>query len=164
MTIDTRVFAVYFKLVAAAVVINFFLYPFYGPNDAGELENLGVWHTIDWFMAAAILLAIYTTYRRKAAESDNCNASGMFVFAVAIGIAFFPNWFAISSGTDNYTIWHLIDVALPIMLWTEGPPLEGQRSELTPQTTAKTTGSPQRLLRTPSHLLGLQVFRFGWRH
>ena len=36
--------AIYLKLVAAAVVVNFFVFPFYGPGDEpGDPANLDVW-------------------------------------------------------------------------------------------------------------------------
>ncbi|WP_419915143.1 hypothetical protein [Candidatus Poriferisodalis sp.] len=115
--------AIYLKLVAAAVVVNFFAFPFYGPGDEpGDPANLDVWNVLDWFMAAALALVLITTWQRRSAASFNDrSARAMFIFAVAVTIAFVPNWFrAMVDGGDNFTIWHLIDTALPILLWMEG--------------------------------------------
>lgn len=115
--------AVYLKLVAAAVVVNFFAFPFYGPDDGpDDPANLDVWTVLDWFMAAALALVLVTTWQRRSAAGPNDrSAKAMFIFAVAVTIAFVPNWFrAMVDGGDNFTIWHLIDTALPILLWTEG--------------------------------------------
>ena len=115
--------AIYLKLVAAAVVVNFFVFPFYGPGDSpDDPANLDVWLVLDWFMAAALALTLVTTWqRRSAASPSDRSAKAMFIFAVAVTIAFVPNWFAAMVGDGgDFTIWHLIDTALPILLWTEG--------------------------------------------
>ncbi|WP_428118778.1 hypothetical protein [Candidatus Poriferisodalis sp.] len=113
--------AIYMKLVAAAVVANFFAYPFYGPGDNGEAANLDIWNVLDWFMAAALLLLLLTTWQRRSANGSDPGARRMFYAAVALTIAFVPNWFnAMVNDGGDFTIWHLIDTALPIVLWTEG--------------------------------------------
>lgn len=115
--------AIYLKLVAAAVVVNFFAFPFYGPGDGpDDPANLDVWLVLDWFMAAALVIVLFTTWQRHSSSgSDDRSATTMFIFAVAVTIAFVPNWFhAMLDGGDDFTIWHLIDTALPILLWLEG--------------------------------------------
>ncbi len=111
--------AVYVKLVAAAVVTTLFTYPFF---RADQPENFDIWSVLNWFMAAALAVVLLTTWRRRsAAGAHDKNARAMFVFAVAVTIAFVPNWFAdIVDSSDNLTMWYLIDTALPILLWTEG--------------------------------------------
>ena len=114
--------AVYMKLVAAAVVVNFFAYPFYGPGDTpDDPVNLDIWLVLDWFMAAAIVLLVATTWQRhRSAGAGQRNAQTMLIAAVAVAIAFFPNWFTEAwAHGGNFTIWHLIDTALPIVLWIE---------------------------------------------
>ncbi len=111
--------AVYLKLVGAAVVINLCAYPFYGPHQPDDLD---VWSILNWFMAAAMLAALVTTWqRRSAAGAHDRNARGMFIFAAAVAIPFVPNWFAdIVDGSDSLIMWYLIDSAMPILLWMEG--------------------------------------------
>ena len=115
--------ALYMKLVAAAVVVHFFVYPFYGPGDTpADPANLDVWLVLDWFMAAAIVLLLATTWHRhRSAGVNSSGARNMLIASVALAIAFFPNWFAAQwAHGDDFTIWHLIDTALPILLWIEG--------------------------------------------
>ncbi|MCY4515681.1 MAG: hypothetical protein OXB99_00405 [Acidimicrobiaceae bacterium] len=111
--------AVYLKLVAAAVVIHFCVWPFYGPGDSPEEpSNPDVWLVLDWFMAAALAVTILSLWRWP--NQNHRGDRAMRIFAAAVTIAFVPNWFAaMASGTDNPTIWHLIDTALPILLWLE---------------------------------------------
>lgn len=115
--------ALYMKLVAAAVVVHFFVYPFYGPGETpDDPANLDGWLVLDWFMAAAIVLLVLTTWhRRRRSGAGQRNAQTMFIASVAMAIAFFPNWFAAQwAHGDDFTIWHLIDTFLPILLWLEG--------------------------------------------
>ena len=114
--------AVYLKLVAAAVVINFFVYPFYGPGDSpDDPSNVDVWLVLNWFMAAALAAALLTTWQRRAAAPQDRNARAMFVATVVMTIAFVPNWFSATwANGGNGTIWHFIDTAVPVLLWIEG--------------------------------------------
>ncbi len=114
--------AVYFKLVAAAVVVNFFVYPFYGPGDSpDDPANTDLWLVLNWFMAVALAAALLTTWRRRSASPRDRNAGAMFVATVVMTIAFMPNWFSATwAHGGNGTIWHIIDTTLPVLLWIEG--------------------------------------------
>ncbi len=114
--------AIYLKLVAAAVVVNFFVYPFYGPGDSpDDPANLDVWLVLNWFMAAALAAALLTTWQRRAANPHDRNARAMFVTTVVMTIAFVPNWFSATwAHGGNGTIWHIIDTTMPVLLWIEG--------------------------------------------
>ena len=114
--------AIYLKLVAAAVVINFFVYPFYGPGDnPGDSSNTDVWLVLNWFMAAGLAVALFTTWQRRAADPHDRDARAMFVATVVFAIAFVPNWFSSTwAHGGNGTIWHIIDTVLPVLWWIEG--------------------------------------------
>jgi hypothetical protein len=119
-----QVVSVYLILVGLAVAIQFVIFPFYEEHDS----DLIVWRTLDWFMAAGLLLALAGAFLRKRAFDasgddpgwrEYVEVNGLFYAVLALSLAFFPNWFAIEwSSNDalvNWTIWHVIDTALPIL-------------------------------------------------
>jgi len=117
--------SVYLLLAGLAVAVQFIIFPFYEDHDT----DLVVWRTLDWFMAAGILLALAGTFLRKrefdASAGDDVHwreyveVNGLFYAVVALALAFFPAWFAVewSSNPDlvSWTVWHIIDTALPIL-------------------------------------------------
>ena len=118
--------SVYLILVGLAVAVQFIIFPFYEEHDA----DLVVWRTLDWFMAAGLLLALVGTFLRKrefAASTDDpswreyVEVNGLFYGVVALTLAFLPNWFAVEWGSGgDFTIWHIIDTAMPILFVVVG--------------------------------------------
>ena len=125
-----RLISLYLALVAVAVAVQFVVYPLYAYDSRGEVVDsaLDVWHVLDWFMAAGLVLLVTTTCREKR-RHDAEGSSGvrpwlrsnfMFYGAVLLVLAFVPNWFEAAWGhNDNWTIWHLIDTVLPVMFAAE---------------------------------------------
>ena len=123
----------YLLLAGLAVAVQFVIFPFYEDYDS----DLEVWRVLDWFMAAGLLLALLGTFLRKrdfdAASGEDTHwreyveVNGLFYAVVALALAFAPNWIAGEWGSGgDFTIWHLIDTALPILfvvlglrLWRE---------------------------------------------
>ena len=123
-----RLIGVYLVIVGIAVAVQFVLYPLYGhSSDAG----INIWLTLDWLMALGLILALITTnQRRQMGKGDGASrgptgANVMFYGTAMLALAFFPNWFGEAftehSNVDTaWTIWHLIDSALPLVFITEG--------------------------------------------
>ena len=114
--------SVYLLLAGLAVAVQFIIFPFYEDHDS----DLVVWRILDWFMAAGLLLALLGTFLRKreldAASGEETSwreyveVNGLFYAVVALALAFAPNWFAGEWGSGaDFTIWHVIDTALPIL-------------------------------------------------
>ena len=112
----------YLLLAGLAVAVQFVIFPFYEDHDS----DLEVWRVLDWFMAAGLLLALLGTFLRKrdfdAASGEDTSwreyveVNGLFYAVVALALAFAPNWIAGEWGSGgDFTIWHLIDTALPIL-------------------------------------------------
>lgn len=126
-----RLISVYLALVAVAVAVQFVVFPLYAYDSDGEVmaSALDVWHVLDWFMAAGLVLMVVTTYREKRRHDGEgssdvvawLRSSFMFYGAVLLALAFVPNWFEAAWGySDNWTIWHLVDTVLPVMFAVEG--------------------------------------------
>ena len=119
-----RVIAAYLALVALAVLGQFVAFPLYADEGDGLDAALDVWHILNWFMAAGLVLMLIVTLRGKqAADADPAigtrqwvRANVMFYVSVLLAIAFVPNWFASNWGeNDNGTVWHVIDTVLPVL-------------------------------------------------
>ena len=119
--------SVYLLLAGLGGAVQFIIFPFYEDHDA----DLTVWRILDWFMAAGLLLALLGTFLRKrevdaASGADThwreyVEVNGLFYAVVALSLAFVPNWFAGEWGSGgDFTIWHLIDTALPILFVVVG--------------------------------------------
>ena len=119
-----RAVATYLVLVALAVVAQFVAFPLYADEGDNLDPALDVWHILNWFMAAGLVLMLVITLRGKqAADADPgtgtrqwVRANVMFYVSVLLAIAFVPNWFASNWGeNDNGTVWHVIDTVLPVL-------------------------------------------------
>lgn len=145
MPLVARLAAVYVSLVGLAVVIQFLSVPWRHP---GGNEPYPIWEVLDYFMGAAILVAIVGALIAKrrhdaSAESDGAahvSVNTLFYAALSVGVIFFWNWGEGSSGADiitenvpilndlfsggsgggNLLIWNFIDIALPVVLFASG--------------------------------------------
>ena len=105
MPIAARIGAVYVSLVGLAVMVHFIVVPLYHP---GRGEPYDVWSVLNYFMAAAILIALVTSgiakYRHDAATGAGAVAhitvNVIFYSVVAVGIFFFWNWASVRSADD----------------------------------------------------------------
>ena len=62
MSILVRAVAAYLVLIGAVIAVNFVLTPVYHP---GGDEPFTVWETLNWFMAAAMVLTLVFSYQYK---------------------------------------------------------------------------------------------------
>ena len=126
-----RMIGAYLALVAVAVAVQFMVFPLYAYDSDGEVvaSALDVWHVLDWFMAAGLVLLVVATCREKRRHGGEdssdvrpwLRSNFMFYGAVLLALAFVPNWFEAAWGSnENWTIWHLLDTVLPVMFATEG--------------------------------------------
>lgn len=105
MPIAARIGAVYVSLVGFAVMVHFIVVPLYHP---GRGEPYEVWSVLNYFMAAAILIALVgsAVAKRRYDASGSADAvahitvNAIFYSVLAVGIAFFWNWASVRSADD----------------------------------------------------------------
>ena len=105
MPIAARIGSVYVSLVGFAVMVHFIAVPLYHP---GRGEPYEVWSVLNYFMAAAILIALVTSgiakYRHDATiDADavaHITVNAIFYSVLAVGIFFFWNWASVRSADD----------------------------------------------------------------
>ena len=105
MPIAARIGAVYVSLVGFAVMVHFIVVPLYHP---GRGEPYDVWSVLNYFMAAAILIALVASgiakYRHDATiDADavaHITVNVIFYSVLAVGIFFFWNWASVRSADD----------------------------------------------------------------
>ena len=125
-----RLMSAYLLIVAVAVAVHFMVFPLYAYDSDGETigSALNVWHVLDVFMAAGLVLMMVTTWREKRRyEGDSSGdlrpwlrSNVMFYATVLVALAFVPNWFEFAWGWNSKPIvWHVIDTVLPVMFAVE---------------------------------------------
>lgn len=105
MPIAARIGAVYVSLVGLAVMVHFIIVPLYHP---GRGEPYEVWSVLNYFMAAAILIALVVSgiakYRHDATigagAAAHITVNVIFYSVLAVGIFFFWNWASVRSADD----------------------------------------------------------------
>ena len=124
-----RLFAVALFLLAGAVGVNWMITPLYHPE--------AVWAVLDWFMAAAVVVALIVNFSRnravgcRAADGpltcEYLGANVAFYASVALTVLFFSNWFSIlkggmsdSAGQTVAVMWPLIDTLVVLVAWATG--------------------------------------------
>ncbi len=127
MPVVKRLLSLYLMLVGLAVAVHFIAVAWYHP---GGDESYPIWEVLDWFMAAAIVIALISTFvlkRRHDAGGDtsvleHISVNAVFYGTLAVGILFFWNWSHLlrDSGGADWLIWNFIDVALPLALVAAG--------------------------------------------
>ena len=126
-----RVIGIYLILVALVTAAQAVIYPAYGygPDGTAASGAAAVWHVINWFLALGLAAMLYTTYREKRrldAEASPdlrrwVGASVKFYGAVALTLAFAPNWVAVFAGQGEIgLVWYAINTSLPILFAVEG--------------------------------------------
>ena len=123
-----RVLGGYVMVIALAVAVNFIITPFFFDNESGY----PIWDVLDFFMAAAILIAFAASCRdmwRLCKEGDEADlkryvsVNVAFFATVVLLLLFFSNWAAhlVKHETlEDWTIWAIIDAILPPILGAGG--------------------------------------------
>ena len=125
-----RVLGSFNVLVAVAVAINMVATPLY--HQGGDFV---VWATLNWFMAAAILISIIESATAVCCSKTCCDgakcssscssACALFCASVVVGLLFFNAWFTgLMSSEPAEGIWmlqwNLIDAVLPVVAGITG--------------------------------------------
>ena len=127
MPVATRLLSLYLVLVGLAVAVHLMAVPWYHP---GGDESYPIWELLDWLMAAAILIALISTFVQKrrhdagggADVREYISVNAIFYAVLGVGILFFWNWSNLlrNSADVDWLIWNFIDVALPLVLAAAG--------------------------------------------
>lgn len=119
--------AVYLMLSALAVLLHFWLSPFYPDSwDVGMM-----WEVIDAFMAVGIIVTVaYTLSYKRGVDSDagtlaHVCAYTAFYAAVVLAALFFWNWFdELASGDEQSqtrnNFWPIINTMYIVLMGTVG--------------------------------------------
>ena len=125
MNTAQRVLAVYLLVVGLAVAVNFVATPFY--HEGGD--DYPVWDVLNWFMAAAMVIAVVASFiekRRSCQAGDDLkrhvDANVVFYAAVVVLLLFLANWGANLADHDSRSgdVWFMVDAAMPVLLGVVG--------------------------------------------
>ncbi len=96
MDVLKRILAVFLVLTAVAVALNLILTPVYHDGS----PEYPVWRILNWFMAAAVLVALVVSYLRRrtlgngeASTLQYVRASMVYYGAIVLTMLFFWGWF-----------------------------------------------------------------------
>ena len=127
MSILVRAVAAYLVLVGAAIAVNFVLTPVYHP---GGDEPFTLWEILNWFMAAAIVLTLVSSYayKRRIDGDESANlrcyieANTVFHVTFVVFLLFFWNWFSNLSPNNepDGQVWTVVDTVMPIVTGVTG--------------------------------------------
>ena len=113
--------SVFLAVVAGWVIVHFSEHTFLEDHAEEALSEAGERTSLDFFMAAAFLVAAVASYldtRRGAKESpipSGWLASRLFFYlTVLVAIPFFANWFASLGHTDDGILWIYVETAGPL--------------------------------------------------
>ena len=136
MDIVKRIAAVYLVLAAAAVAAHFVFEPFY----ADAVDTGQVWNTLDWFMAAGVLITLIVCVARKiqldrigrdqSTTRDYLTVQVALYSSIVLTLWFFWNWFdnlLVDEASDVRSIyWALIDPLFVLVVGRTGLHLWGR--------------------------------------
>ena len=129
-----RALGAYCILLAAVVGLHFMLVTLYDDGSGGY----PAWGVINWFSAAAILIALGAglAWKRGAGAAETrrrLDANALFYAALTLAVLFFWNWAARSASSDDFTVWAAVDAlivavagAAGFRLWREAGGREGR--------------------------------------
>ena len=126
MEIVKRVLAVFLFAVGLAVAVNFVATPFYHDSDSTDYP---VWDILNWFMAAAMVIAVVVTLLEKMrackAVDDlkgHVDANAAFYASAVVLLLFLANSAAnlADHSSQNATVWMAVDAAMPVLLGVVG--------------------------------------------
>ena len=143
MELLKRATAIYLLAAATVIVAQLVFSPFYrNVVDVGD-----IWHVMNWFMAASIIINLVVRYHDKLQLDKEDNGGGLsrryleayagFVVAVFLALWFFWNWgdeFITSSGAESDTnslIWAFINPLFVVVTGLTGSRLWASRYLMT---------------------------------
>ncbi len=118
MELLKRSAGVYLLGVAAVIAVQMIISPFY----RNVVDNEGIWHILNWFMASSIIITLAVRYMDKVQVDEDSDRSvsrryletyAGFVVAAFLGFWFFWNWgdvaIASSESDINLIMWSIIN-------------------------------------------------------
>ena len=125
----TRLIALYLALTGIAVAVYFIAvsWQYSGAEQPYPVEPYPVWEVLHWFMAAAILAALVSTFawKRRLGPDDgvreHLSVNALFYALLGVGLLFFRSWPSLLRGGDyDLFVWGSINMVLPVVLAAAG--------------------------------------------
>ncbi len=124
-----RLIALYLMLTGLAVAVYFIAvswqYP--GVDQPYPIEPYPVWEVLHWFMAAAILIALFSVFADKRRLGpgeevrEHLSVNALFYALFGLALLFFRSWPSLLRGGDyDLFVWGSINMVLPVVLAAVG--------------------------------------------
>ena len=124
-----RLVALYLMLTGLAVAVYFIAvswqYP--GADQPYPIEPYPVWEVLHWFMAAAILIALFSVFADKRRLGpgeevrEHLSVNALFYALFGLALLFFRSWPSLLRGGDyDLFVWGSINLVLPVVLAAVG--------------------------------------------
>ena len=109
----TRLVALYLMLTGLAVAVYFIAvsWQYSGADQPYPVEPYPAWEVLHWFMAAAILIALASTFARKrqlgpgGALREHLSVNALFYALLGLALIFFRVWPSLLRGGETRTCW-----------------------------------------------------------
>ena len=125
----TRLVALYLMLTGLAVAVYFIAvsWQYSGADQPYPVEPYPAWEVLHWFMAAAILIALASTFARKrqlgpgGALREHLSVNALFYALLGSALIFFRVWPSLlRGGEQDLLVWSSINMVLPVVLAAAG--------------------------------------------
>ncbi len=125
----TRLVALYLMLTGLAVAVYFIAvsWQYSGADQPYPVEPYPAWEVLHWFMAAAILIALASTFARKrqlgpgGALREHLSVNALFYALLGLALIFFRVWPSLlRGGEQDLLVWSSINMVLPVVLAAAG--------------------------------------------
>ena len=126
-----RLAALYVFAVGGAIALHFLITRFYDPEWVDA--SLPIWQILNPLQVIGLAIVLVVAYGRKrnldaddasaAISREYLEANVVFYFAAALFQALLWNWFGVQwadPATSDNQLWVLIDVTLPLLLYSTG--------------------------------------------
>ena len=125
----TRLVALYLMLTGLAVAVYFIAvsWQYSGADQPYPVEPYRAWEVLHWFMAAAILIALASTFALKrqlgpgGALREHLSVNALFYALLGLALIFFRIWPSLLRGDEqDLLVWSSINMVLPVVLAAAG--------------------------------------------
>ncbi len=125
----TRLIALYLVLTGLAVAVYFIAvsWQYSGADQPYPVKAYPVWEVLHWFMAAAILIALFSAFAGKLrlglddGVREHLSVNVLFYALLGVGLIFFRSWPSLLRGGEyDLFVWGSINMVLPVVLAAAG--------------------------------------------